>query len=251
MPSASNQGVRIHYEVDGAGPPLVLQHGTAGRGQQWNDLGYVNALKRKSQLIMVDARGHGASDKPYDPLAYDLRLRAGDVIAVLDDCGIRQADFFGYSLGGWIGFGLAKYAPQRLRSLIIGGAHPYAESMQVVRNLIPNEPAAFIVALEKLFGPHMTPAIRSGLLANDLKALLTLTQDRASIADVLPTMSLPCLLFAGGADPRLLQVQECVKSLADGTFFSLPGCDHIAACARSDLVLPHVDAFLTKVRKQL
>jgi hypothetical protein len=75
-----------------------------------------------------------------------------------------------------------------------------------------------------------------------------LTQDRVSIADVLPTMSLPCLLFAGEADPRLLQVQECAKSLANGSFFSLPGCDQVAALARSDLVLPHVNASLAKVR---
>jgi len=132
--------------------------------------------------------------------------------------------------------------------MIIGGAHPYAENMQGFRNLMPAEPVAFIAVLEKFFGPHMTPAIRTGLLANDLKALSVLTQDRVSIADVLPTMSLPCLLFAGEADPRLLQVRECAKSLINGSFFSLPGCDHVAALARSDLVLPRLSAFLAKVR---
>jgi hypothetical protein len=35
--------------------------------------------------------------------------------------------------------------------------------------------------------------------------------------------------------------------LGDGTFFSLPECDHVAAFARSDLVLPHVTEFLAKV----
>src|SRR4051794_25832175 len=105
MPYASNQGTRIHYEVEGVGPPLVLHHGTFGSGEQWRDFGYVEALKRDYQLILIDARGHGASDKPHDPAAYDLTLRVTDVTSVLDDFRVQQAHYFGYSMGGWIGFG--------------------------------------------------------------------------------------------------------------------------------------------------
>jgi pimeloyl-ACP methyl ester carboxylesterase len=249
MAYANNQGVRIHYEIDGTGPPLVLQHGTTGRGEDWKALGYADVLRRDSRLIVIDARGHGASDKPYDPAAYDLRLRVSDVVAVLDDLQIQRADYCGYSMGGWIGFGLAKYAPERCCSLILGGAHPYAENMQAFRDLMPQEPPAFVAMMEKIYGPHMTPAIREGLLANDLKALLTLTQDRPQMADVLPAMSMPCLLYAGEADPRLPRVQDCVENLGNATFFSLPECDHVAAYARSDLVLPHVTAFLARVRQ--
>ena len=249
VPYVNNQGVRIHYEVVGAGPPLVLHHQTFGSLESWQDFGYLNALKRDRQLILMDARGHGASDKPHDPSAYSLPLRVGDVTAVLDDLGIGQTDYFGYSLGGWIGFGLARCAPLRLRSLILGGAHPYAENMQVFRDMMPQDPGAFIAMLEKVFGPHMTPAIRARLLANDLKALLVLTQDRDSLADVLPTMTMPCLLFAGDADPRLPRVQECSKELSNGTFFAVPASDHLASFDRSDLVLPHVRAFLADLRQ--
>ncbi|MET0707731.1 MAG: alpha/beta fold hydrolase [Tardiphaga sp.] len=52
------------------------------------------------RLILLDSRGHGESDKPHDPAAYDLGLRALDVLAVLDDLSIRKSDYFGYSLGG-------------------------------------------------------------------------------------------------------------------------------------------------------
>jgi hypothetical protein len=55
---------------------------------------------------------------------------------------------------------------------------------------------------------------------------------------------MPCLLYVGEADPRFAQVQECVNVLPNTTFFSLPGCDHLAAFARSDLVLPRVNGFL-------
>jgi pimeloyl-ACP methyl ester carboxylesterase len=247
LPYASNHGIGIYYEVEGTGAPLVLQHGTLGSGQDWKNRGYTRVLARDHQLILVDARGHGRSDKPHDPAAYGLPLRVADVIAVLDDLDICRADFLGYSMGGWIGFGLANYAPDRFRSMILGGAHPYAEDMQAFRNLMPSEPGAFLALVEKAYGPQMTPAIRAGLMVNDLKALLALTQDRASLAHVLPTMSMPCLLFAGESDPRLLRVQECLKDLTNGTFFSLPSCDHVAAFARSDLVLPHVTSFLAKV----
>ena len=90
--------------------------------------------------------------------------------------------------------------------------------------------------------------MRERLLANDLKALHALTQDRQSLADVLPSMRMPCLLFVGEADPRLPQVEECRKHIANATYFSLPGCDHIAGFARSDLVLPHVQRFLSQLR---
>jgi hypothetical protein len=46
-------------------------------------------------------------------------------------------------MGGWIGFGVAKYASERLRSLIIVGAHPYGENMQPFRQLLSQDAAAF------------------------------------------------------------------------------------------------------------
>jgi pimeloyl-ACP methyl ester carboxylesterase len=124
MPFVVNQGVRIHYETIGNGPVLVMHHGTSGSGADWIDRGYVDALKADHQVILPDARGHGQSGKPHDPTAYDLALRTSDVVSILDELEIHKADYFGYSLGGWIGFGLAKHAPDRFRSFIFGGAHP-------------------------------------------------------------------------------------------------------------------------------
>ena len=246
MPYANNRGFRIYYEVEGVGPPLILHHGTFGSGQDWRHFGYVDALKGNRRVILLDARGHGASDKPHDPDRYDLHSRTRDVIVVLDELGFSQADYFGYSMGGWIGFGLAKYSPGRIRSMILGGAHPYAENMQSFRDLIPQESATFIAMMEQVFGSHLTPAVRTDLLANDLRALLALTQDRTSLAEVLPTMTMPCLLFDGELDPRVRRVQECARAIAIGMFFSLPQCTHVATLVRSDLVLPRVQSFLTR-----
>src|SRR5215471_584828 len=125
MAYATNGNVRIHYQVEGHGPTLVLQHGFTHSIRRWHLHGYIESLRNDYEVVLVDARGHGASDKPYDANAYTLAQRVADVVAVLDDLGRATANFWGYSMGGRIGFGLAKYAPERIAAFVIGGQHPY------------------------------------------------------------------------------------------------------------------------------
>jgi len=67
--------------------------------------------------------------------------------------------------------------------------------------------------------------------------------------EVLPQMTLPCLIFAGEADPWYPKARECAKLMPSATFFSLPGIGH-EALERSDLVLPHISKFLAEVSKK-
>jgi pimeloyl-ACP methyl ester carboxylesterase len=107
MPYADNGGVRIHYQVEGEGrPALVLQHGFTESVVDWYESGYVETLRSDYRLILIDARGHGASDKPHDPDAYLLNRRVSDVVAVLDASDIAKALFWGYSIGGGSALGL-------------------------------------------------------------------------------------------------------------------------------------------------
>ena len=250
MPFARNGDVRIHYQTAGEGPALVLHHGTMGSGPDWVDLGYVEALQDRRRLILIDARGHGQSDKPHDPAAYDLRLRAADVVAVLDDLRLQRADFLGYSMGGWIGFGLARHFPERFNSFILGGAHPYAENTQAIRDRMPNDPAAFAAGIEKTYGALLTPARRARLLANDLDALRALTQDRDDIANVLPSMTMPSLIFCGELDPRLAQARQAASGMPNASFLGLPGCDHVGTTRRTDIILPRIKTFLHEVAQR-
>ena len=251
MPYADNEGIRIHYQTEGEGPPLVLQHWSLATMESWYEYGYVSALKNDYQLILLDARGHGASDKPHRTEAYELKKRVEDVVAVLDDLGITQAHFFGYSMGGWIGFGVARYAPKRFRSLIIGGQHPYAQNMdglrQLVRHGIENGPEAFIAVWEEKFGT-LSLETRERMLAYDYEALLAVAQDRESLESVLQTMRMPCLLYVGEMDDVYPIAKECAKQIANVTFVTLPGLGHGEAIRRSDEVLPHVKRFLDCTR---
>src|ERR671910_1840210 len=125
MPYAANNGIRIRYEIDGSGPPLLLHIGFAGWLENWTDAGYVAALRETYRLVLLDPRGQGRSDGPHDSAAYSANHRVGDVLAVLDAEEIDRAHFWGYSMGGQVGYALGRLAPERVASLVLGGATPF------------------------------------------------------------------------------------------------------------------------------
>jgi pimeloyl-ACP methyl ester carboxylesterase len=254
MPYAVSNGVRTWYEVEGEGIPLVLHIGGFGSLDDWrrDDVRYTEALRDRYRLILLDPRGQGKSDAPHDPAAYTLAERANDVLAVLDDLGIPKAHFWGYSLGGSLGFELAARSADRLQSVIIGGANPYWE-------VDPDEPGGlldwlrggmehFMVSYEAAFGP--VPAdTRARWLALDHEAMVAalLAPDRAAeLVDALPEMRTPALLYAGtNDDPE--SAERAVRLMPNATFVPLEGLDHAHAFRCADLVLPHVLRFLARI----
>lgn len=84
MNRVNHNGIYIHYQVTGKGPPLVLHHGFSDDLRSWYEYGYVAALAPHYRLILIDSRGHGRSDKPHTATTYTQRARSYDVLAVLD-----------------------------------------------------------------------------------------------------------------------------------------------------------------------
>src|SRR5690606_6654955 len=66
-------------------------------------------------------RGHGQSDKLYDPDRYTIGDMAKDTLALLDHLNIEKADLIGFSMGARVAAYLAITTPERVRSLVIGG----------------------------------------------------------------------------------------------------------------------------------
>src|SRR5262249_51096745 len=200
MPFAANQGVRINYRVEGEGPALVLQHGMTWNMEGWTRHGYVEALRPHYRLILLDARGHGGSDKPHESSAYELNSHVGDIVAVLDALDIPAALFWGYSMGGWIGFGVAKYAPARARGLVTGGAHPNGRSTP--GRLDPYAPKAMLRGMfSGVVDFDTLPADKQAeFLDNDFMAIAAARNARPSLQDVLPTMGMRCFLYSGELD---------------------------------------------------
>ena len=250
MPYADSHGTRIHYIVDGKGPPLLLHHGLSGSFESWKDYGYVDALKPDYRLILIDARGHGRSDKPHDPELYGPEHRVGDVTTVLDDLEIESAHFFGYSYGGRVGLELAKFCPERVLSMIIGGFGPRVQDPDkpspVLKTLTSGTQG--LLAEYERYG-HVPPQMRKRVLSNDMDALTAIMlADRPSLEDDLPNMTIPFLVFIGENDrlyPHNL-VKESFKKASNGTVVSLPGLDHSQCILKRRVVLPHIRDFLER-----
>jgi pimeloyl-ACP methyl ester carboxylesterase len=243
-------GVRIHYRVVGAGPPLVLHHGASQDLRRWFVCGYVEALRQDYKLILIDPRGNGASDKPHDPAAYLLRQRVNDVVAVLDEIGVGTAAFWGYSDGARVGLGLAKHASHRLTALVVGGHHPYEYRVPAhlqMNGLDPEECVDKLLVAIKADPARLTPLGRQILLKNDFVALAAAQQDEPSLGDLLPQIHVPCLVYGGERDVDYEAIREGARAIPGAAFFSLPDLDHAVSFATSDRVLPHVTEFLRRV----
>ncbi len=250
-----NDGVKIHYEVEGEGPPLVLVHWFTGSLEDWRVFGYVDALKENYRLILIDARGHGKSDKPHDPAAYVLEKQAADIVAVLDELGVDKAHFFGYSMGGRLGWALAKYAPDRLSSLIIGGETPEvfdpSANIAHVGAQTPSqhgrEVASFLAS--NGFSEAETYPLYA---ATDIEAVIADLQSISTenFAADLPGMTMPILLLAGTGDGDYRALKAATNKLPNAKFATLVGgYDHVTAFLQTEVVLEPVTKFLAKVEK--
>ncbi|MFG0283471.1 MAG: alpha/beta fold hydrolase [Phycisphaerales bacterium JB039] len=244
MPYASSRGVRIYYQTVGDGPPLVLQHGFSSSGQTLRQLGYPAALPGR-RLILVDARGHGLSDKPHEPEAYALPLRVADIVAVLDELAVERADYLGYSMGGWIGFGLLIGAPQRIRRALLGGAHPFADDAWASFDSIdPADDEAFLSAFEAAIAEPLPEEATPGVLTNDRAALKASAGRRESLLARLLDQSVPTLLYTGSQDARAPDIARAAELMGSAELRRLDGLTHAEAYMRPDLVAPSVVPFL-------
>src|SRR3982074_3167663 len=117
MPKINRNGVNIHYEVHGIGPPLLLTHGYSSTSAMWH--GQIEALSRHHKLVLWDMRGHGQSDYPDEPAAYSEALTVADMAALLDEVGAERAIVGGLSLGGYMSLSFYRAHPDRVRALLI------------------------------------------------------------------------------------------------------------------------------------
>jgi pimeloyl-ACP methyl ester carboxylesterase len=120
----SFDGTGIAYITTGPsdGPDVLLLHGFAADHRlNWVSPGVVDALVASGHhVIALDARGHGQSDKPRDPAAYQSDAMPRDAKALLDHLGVETVDVVGYSMGSVVSSRLVPMEP-RTRRLVLGG----------------------------------------------------------------------------------------------------------------------------------
>lgn len=121
MPYFDNDGIKIYYEIEGEGPPVVFIHGFAGNSEGIRtQTKWIENLKDNYKVILIDCRGHGKSDKPHDDSSYGQKM-TDDLIKLLEHLSIEKANFFGYSMGASITFHLLLTNPEIIISAILGG----------------------------------------------------------------------------------------------------------------------------------
>ena len=230
MPYVTVGGHSLHYAVEGDGPLVILQHGLLSDAASWKRWGFVDALKDSFRIAAVDSLGHGLSDKPQVASRYSQEARSGDLIAIIDHLGYERAHLVGYSMGGWLAVGAAKFHRERLASLVIGGwdiAHGVGSASPPSSDGAPD--FLSLLASARVTAPAMvawvTPEAEPGLCAC-WEALADLDGAQEAVMQV----GVPTLLWSGQDDPN----HEPMKGFAESgalPFLSTPG-DHAGAIWR-------------------
>jgi pimeloyl-ACP methyl ester carboxylesterase len=114
-------GVRLHYEVEGSGPPLALHLGAGADADLWRAAGYMKPLSSAYTCILFDHRGHGKSDHPSSVAANHIDRYADDVAALVRHLGHSSVSFFGWSSAISVGLKAADRYPLLFNSLVLLG----------------------------------------------------------------------------------------------------------------------------------
>lgn len=113
---AEIEGMRVHYRDEGAGPPLVLVHGTSSSLHTWD--GWVARLSAHRRIVRLDLPGFGLTGPAPDG-DYRAERYARVVAALMDQLGVARADVAGNSLGGRVALTFALAHPERVRKLVL------------------------------------------------------------------------------------------------------------------------------------
>src|ERR1044072_2617906 len=115
MPKVSVNGLKLFYEIEGDGEPVVLIPGfAAGR---WVWFKQTADLSRDFRVISFDPRGVSVSDKPEGPQT--ITLLADDVAHLLKTIGVERAHIVGSSFGGFVAQDFALKSPSMTRKLVL------------------------------------------------------------------------------------------------------------------------------------
>lgn len=232
MPAFDSDGVEIAYTLSGEGPPILLIHGFASNARtNWIDTGWVAVLERAGRtVICVDNRGHGESEKLYDPARYSSPIMAEDAANLLGHLGIAQADIMGYSMGARICAFLTINHPERVRSAVFAGL-----AANMIHGVDGSEEVARALEAESLDDVRdpMPRAFRlfAESTKSDLKALAACmrSQRQKITLEELGDIAVPVLVAAGTEDEVAGPTGPLAAAIEGARTLDIPGRDHMRA----------------------
>jgi pimeloyl-ACP methyl ester carboxylesterase len=229
-----SEGVRIAYLdfeplANDRNEPIVLIHGFAStHAVNWLFTQWAKTLTEDGRrVVMYDLRGHGRSEKLYDPGAYSFDALAGDLLRLLDHLKISTADIMGYSMGGRIGTHFALAHPERARSLVLGGVGVSLISSSAL-------PAGLAEAMEveeiQDIDDHGLKIFRgfAESTRSDLKALAACARGARRVFEPadLARIETPTLVCVGTRDEVAGDPHPLAPLFRDVQIVDIPGRDH-------------------------
>jgi 3-oxoadipate enol-lactonase len=264
MPYADNAGVRIYWEQEGAGDPLLLIMGLGYTHDMWYRT--VPVASQHYQTISFDNRGVGRSDVPSGP--YAIATMAADAAAVMDSAEIDRAHVFGISMGGMIAQEFALQYPDRVRSLILGctshgGPEAVAADAEVISTLMARGTMPAEEGVRAMVPFIYDPSTPSERIEEDLEIRLrTFPTAEGYFAQVqgilafdsrsrLSQLKIPTLVIHGESD-RLIPPENGrqIARLIDGAkLVMITGASHIFPTDQPDAANEALLGFLAEQTK--
>jgi pimeloyl-ACP methyl ester carboxylesterase len=262
--TTSSDGTRIHYEVHGAGAPVLLVMGLGSNAYGWSRT--IPWLAERYEAIAFDNRGTGRSDVPEGP--YSMQQMAADAAAVLDAVGRPAAHVVGASLGGMIAQRFALTHPQRVRSLVLvcttpGGSRAVRAAPEVLAALLQGgaDPAtvyrrnAWFLYGDETRASHperieediaqrtRIPTSPAGYLGQ-----LQATTSHDTWAE-LPAIAAPTLVVHGDADLLIPPPNGglLAERIPGAALVLVPGAGHMLQADAGEVVREAILAFLTRI----
>jgi pimeloyl-ACP methyl ester carboxylesterase len=213
--------VRLHIDVEGAGPTVVLAHGFAGSARNLGP--QARALRARHRVVRYDARGHARSEAPDDPAAYTLEALVDDLGSMLDHVGARDAVVGGISMGAMTALAFALDHPERVRGLLLAGlpaspqsgtglghvALAFADAIE--RDGLEAAGARFVWGEATGLDARGARLVRQGFLEHAPRALVHLLRGVVArwpvvddLAERLARVEVPTLIVAGAEDAGAL-----------------------------------------------
>lgn len=246
---AKVNGLEMYYEIHGADhddrPPLVLLHG----GVLTVDLTFAAVLPDLAadrRVVAPELQGHGhTADSDRELTVPDL---ASDVVALLDELGIRQADFLGFSLGGLVALEIAVRHPERVGRLSLAaamytqdGVHDDVRIPDYSSPRLPTQ-ADFQQMADAYAAVAPHPEHFQGFLA---KVSAAAHAPLPWTADDLRGLRAPTLLVVGDSDfVRVEHAAEMQRLIPEAQLAVLPATTHMALMRRTSVLLPLLGKFL-------
>jgi pimeloyl-ACP methyl ester carboxylesterase len=257
----SPDGVRLKYELEGSGPPLLLHLGAGGDSGLWQAAGYLEPLSKSYQCILFDHRGHGESDHPRGVEANCIDRYEDDVVALLDLLGITSTAFWGYSAGLSVGLKVAHDHPSRVRALIGSGGMSKtspSEEAEFVARLVPELQEYGWEKMLARFTKRETEAVpewmKERIRATDTEQFIDFLEAGIDSGwdewEALPRVKAPTLVLTGELEDPDDETAAAVARMPDGRRVRQPRLAHINSFLRSDLALPLAMEFLAATQSE-